>query len=171
MSSVRTLPQIAARIAEILPELGGRSVAVSEAEINSNNVPKLPIAMVGLVGVSANDAGYNNGLASEMKMMEDFVIEVLLEPERRKTKDGGETPFWTFYDYRDYMNRIISGLKSWAPSAFEFVSLDLSADSFAVALTLRFRQHYIWCPLPDDEEPEIIDSSTINWCIGTSSVC
>lgn len=158
-----TLPEIAARIAEIVPELEGRSVAVSEAEINSTNTPKLPIAMVALVGVSANDAGYANGTASEMTITEDFVIEILLKPERRKTKDGGETPFWSFYDYRTYMNLIVTGLKEWAPNAFEFVTLDLSADAFAVALTFRFRQHYIWCPEPSDEEPLILGPNTISW--------
>lgn len=163
MTGIVTLPEIAARVAEILPELGGRSVAVSEAEINSSNTPKLPIAMVALVGVSANDSGYANGTTSEVKVTEDFVIEILLTPERRKTKDGGETPFWSFYDYRTYMNLVVTGLKDWRPSAFEFVTLDLSADTFAVALTFRFRQHYIWCPEPIDEDPLILGPDTLTW--------
>lgn len=163
MTGAITLPEIAARIAELVPELEGRSVAVSEAEINSNNTPKLPIAMVALVGVSANDSGFANGNAAQMTITEDFVIEILLNPERRKTKGGGETPFWSFYDYRTYMNLIVTGLKDWAPNAFEFVTLDLSADAFAVALTFRFRQHYIWCPDPTEEEPLILGPDTISW--------
>src|SRR5262245_5007368 len=104
-----SMPEIAAEVAKLFPELEGRAIAAMDYEISEEHVPTWPLAVVvaGAVGVGSNN--WRNG-SGNMEIYDDFQIEFWLKPERYKTKDGGESPFWAYYDYPSMLNRLLAGL-------------------------------------------------------------
>lgn len=150
-----TLPQIASKIAEWFPMLGGRAVAVSEAELTAENVPTLPLAIVALNNEAATHNYKGN---SGPEIAEDFIVEFWLKTEKYET-NGTVSPFWAFYDYNLIRDVLLANLLAWqndVQTRFEYRTLDIASDHFATALSMRFRQHYKWCPpdiLPDGCTP------------------
>jgi hypothetical protein len=104
----RFLPQLADAIAEWFPELGGRALAVSEVTITKQNVPTLPLAMVAFARGTGDQSTTSH---QPIFNMEDaFVVEFWLEPARYKNRSGGETPFWSYYDYEAIRDTLLQNL-------------------------------------------------------------
>ncbi len=147
------LPAIAKAIGEWFPELGGRSLAVSEAEITRENMPTLPLVMVALVRETS--AHVWNGPGSKMTITDDFMIEFMMKAERYKRSDNSESPFWAYFNYEAIRDKLWTKLAGWrGPSgeAIEYVSMDVDADQYSVNISFRCKAHFNWCPDAEDEK-------------------
>lgn len=135
----RFLPTLAEAVAEWFPELQGRSLAVSEVTITKQNIPTLPLAMVAFARSTGDQSTTSS---SPIFNMEDaIVIEFWLKPERYKKRDGGETPFWSYYDYEAIRDTLLANLAAWeAPNCerIAYRGLSIEADELAVTLTFAF---------------------------------
>lgn len=148
----RLLPTLAAEIAIWFPELDGRSVAVSEADITKENIPGLPLVMVAFAkSVSEHPI---NSTHFSVAITDTVVIEFWLEPSRYKRQNGTETPFWSYYDYESIRNILLTNLINWhGPNGerFAYRSMTIEAESLAVILTFTFLASFMWCA----DEPQI----------------
>lgn len=145
------LPAVAKAIAEWFPELGGRAIAVSEADITRENMPTLPVAFIALARETADHAW--KGANGKMAITSEFVIEFLFKTEKYKLSDGSESPFWAFYDYGAIRDKLWTEFVAWrgpGGEAIEYVSMDIDADPFSVNVAFVCRAHFNWCP---DEKP------------------
>lgn len=162
-----TLVALARAIGEWMPELGGRSIAVSEAEITAENVPTLPLAMVALQKETAEYSVRNNGNPT---IKEDILVQYWVKPARYRRGDGSESPFWSFYDYASVRDRLLGAAFQWRSprkARIKYLSMDIEAEQLAVVLTFRFEHEFVWCPpdppgTPPCEAPEVC---TLSWCI------
>lgn len=146
-NNLSTLPRLAQGIAEWFPEFEGRVLPVSESEITAENVPTLPLCMLAL---SREEAKHNYRTNSNIELSEDFLVEFWLRPDRYKKDDGSQTPFWSFYDYTTFRNRLLKPIVdgSWYDQSgqfLEYVSMDIESDSFATVLTFRMKRHSNLC--------------------------
>lgn len=146
--SKATIPPLAKAIAEWFPELGGRSVPVSEAKIKRDNIPTLPLCMVSLL----REVGNNFVATNRTQPEEDIIVEFWFEPERYKTSTNGETPFWAFYDYDTLRDRLLTHLRSWRSprgERLEYFGLDIESDQFATVIIFSLRHKFTFCPIED----------------------
>lgn len=144
------IPTLAKALADWFPEVGGRSLAVSEIDINKQNVPTLPLVMAAFVRSTANPP--TNGRNDSFRIVDAFCIEFWLEPARYKN-DKGETPFWGYYDYEDIRETLLTNITRWqAPNKERIVyrGLSVEAEELAVTLTFSFTATYDWCAEPAD---------------------
>lgn len=152
------LPKVAEEMAALFPFLGGRAIAVSEADITKENMPTLPLCMVALVRVDA--VGWNwKATNADRQLFDDFIIEFWLKPEKEPRADGSESPFWAFYDYEEFRDRVLGWATKFSGprgQRMEFRNLEIDSDQYAVVLSFRFRAHYNWCRTEGDEKPSII---------------
>lgn len=142
------LPQVAAALIEWIPELNGRAIAISEADITPETVPTLPIALVAPLQQTFT---HNGGHV--VNTVEEFVIEVWLKPIREKTSAGAETPFWSYYEYNKFRNNLFTRFLGWRSTlngTLRFISFDIEANTYAVVLTFRMSIEYKWCPNADE---------------------
>ena len=140
------LPALAAAIGEWFPELGGRSLAVSDMTPTKENTPTLPLCVTAFVRSSANPPLRNH--YEEFPIDDAFIVEFWLQPMRYKKINGTETPFWTYYPYEGIRNKLLSNITQWTPPGKEriaFRTLNIVADAFAVVLTFGFIAHFDWC--------------------------
>ena len=166
--SKATLPALARAIAEWFPELGGRSIPVSEARITRDNIPTLPLVMVSLF----RELGYHTVATRRLEPEEQVVVEFWFKPLRYvDPNNGAETPFWAFYDYDTVRDRLVAELKHWHTprgERLEYFSLDIDSDQFATVLTFQLRHKFVFCdpvyPLSMTDEGFIIKDSTIEVC-------
>lgn len=147
-----TIQALARKLAEWFPELGGRSIAVSEVDPfdNQTNVPTLPLAIVALVS-EAGQQGTNG--QRRIEITDDLLVQFMFKPEKYDRSNGQKTPFYSFYDYEGYRDRLLMGLQGYrSPSGggFSYRRLDVESDEFAVYLSFRLSCNYTWCP-PDVE--------------------
>lgn len=144
----RLLPSIAADVALWFPELGGRSIAVSEAQISKQNLPTLPLVMVSLARQTNQDAPIQ-AARHTLNLMDRFVIEFWLEPARIHKADGTETPFWAYYDYEAIRDRLLAGLTGGylGPNSerISYFNMTMESDAYAVTLAFTFNATYQWC--------------------------
>lgn len=143
--------QVAERLKDWLPELEGRSIAVSEIEpIKSpEELPALPLAAVAMVGQT-----YEGPEPSQITTR--FAIEIMLKPVRYKDKDGCDTPFWAYYDSDSIRDRIFVGMQEFAGT--NPVSMEVDATRLAVFLSFEFDRQSKWdgdCPQFDECGKEI----------------
>lgn len=139
-----TLPRLAESIKEWFPELEGRSLAVTEIEVTKENIPTLPICLVGLVGEKGNPVKGSRRTEPE----DTVVVQFWMHPERYKAANG-ETPFWGYYDYEQLRNRLLTGLLDWKSPWGEFLyydTLDIEADALAVVISFHFKHKFVFCP-------------------------
>lgn len=136
------------------PELEGRAVAVSEAEITKENMPTLPVAMCALAYDNARD---EHRTRKPAEVIEDIFIEFWMPVERYRRKDGSELPFWKYYDHTALRRRLVGHLKPWRSpqefGTFAYVGLNVDATEFAVVLAFRFRHHFLLCADVPDVQP------------------
>jgi hypothetical protein len=163
---VETLPVVAEQLREWLPELNGRAVAITEAQVEKDNVPDLPIA---LVYPLRQDFTHNGGFT--MTVEEEFVIEIWLEPVREKSKKG-ESPFWSYYQYNTFRNKMFAkfaSIRSPQNGKYTFISMDVESSFLATVIAFRMRATYELCVEPDEwEKPAEI---TFSLCQPASSDC
>jgi len=137
------LPAVATAIRAWIPELDGRALAVTEAEIRKDNVPTLPLAIV----APLRQVFTHNG-AYRVTVVEEFVTEIWLHSVRETSADGGETPFWSYYEFNAFRNKFMSAFAGWRGpfnATVRFVSFDVEANEHAVVLTFRMSAEYQWC--------------------------
>lgn len=143
------LVDFANHVAKWFPELDGRALAVSEAQIDRENIPTLPLAMISL----EREVGNHKVATRRIDPVESFVLEFWFEPERYKKRDGSESPFWGFYNYETIRNRLLHHLlryKSPVGERVQYVNLTVESSEFAVALTFRLQHSYEFCDEYDE---------------------
>jgi hypothetical protein len=143
----RFLPALAEAVGQWFPELGGRSLAVSEVEITKENVPTLPLAMVAFIRSTADPP--TKSRADMFEMVDTFIIDFWMEPARYKKANGSETPFWSFYDYERIRDTLLTNIVRWESPGGEriaFRGMNIEAEPLAVTLTFTFQATFRWCP-------------------------
>jgi hypothetical protein len=141
---------LARAVTEWFPELNGRALPVSEALITKENVPTLPLAMIGL----EREVGNHSANSDTIKPQELFIVQFWFQPERYKTANGGETPFWAFYDYEWIRDRFLSNLILWKSPLGEKVKyrgLDIESSALAIVITFSLSHTFSFCSLEDEE--------------------
>ena len=158
-----TLPAVAARLREFVPELRGRALPVTEAMVTQDNVPTLPLAIVAPLIQNMTHTG--NGA---MTVAEDFVIEVWLPP----TMEANSTALWAYYNYNAFRNKIFTLFDGWRTpvnGGVRFISMDVESNFLATVITFRMRATYDVCSDADErEDPSII---TVKLCEPAAPVC
>lgn len=149
------LPELAGFVASWFPELGGRAIAVTEAEVTKENRPDLPLAILAL---NREEATHDPKSNQPISLSDDFIIEFWLELKKlRSSKTKEEVPFWAYYNYEAIRDRLLTRIIAESMSrenwGIRYVSMDVAADAGAVILTFRFSRNYRWC-MPEDEGDE-----------------
>lgn len=142
---------MATAIATWFPELQGRAVAVSEAEVTKENVPGFPLVMIAFIRDNPKDAFKTN---AAIEMADEFVISWLEQPVKYKRADDKESPFWAFFDYEPIRRKLIARLKKWQSPVggrFEYRGSDVTSSPTDIDISFRFTLHYLLC---EDEETE-----------------
>lgn len=130
-----SLVDLAEKVAEWFPELGGRSLAVSEVDPirNDNDKPQLPVAVCALI--SEQNAGAGRGGATQINVDDRVLLQFAFEPEKYTREDGADSPFYAFYDYEGLRDRLLENLRGYRTPrnhSVTFVSLDVQSDPYAV---------------------------------------
>jgi hypothetical protein len=149
----RFLPALAASIATWFPDLGGRSLAVSNVEITKANIPTLPLVMVAFARSESTQPA-RSGHPDEYTITDFVVVEFWLEPDQYRKADGTATPFWSYYPYEEIRDQLLTYLARWYGPHEErlaYRSLGINADQFAVTLTFGFEVRFQWCPTVKEE--------------------
>lgn len=135
-------------IGESFPQLGGRSIAVSEVDAfkAKTNLPSLPIAYSALLAETSDQAANGSGV---FNIKQTILLQFMFEPERYKTAEGGESPFFAFYDYEAIRNQLLSATVKWRTprgASLAYRSLDVESDEMAVYITFKFEttERYQW---------------------------
>lgn len=165
--TAETLPAVAAALREWIPALAGRAIPVTEILVTKENLPSLPIAAVAPL---IQNFTHNGGL--KMTVSEEFTIDIWLPPEREQTAEGGETPFWSYYEYNKFRNELFSKFAGWRSpqnGRVSFVSMDVESNFLATVLTFRLRCVYDICA--DDSELEDPREIVITLCPPATPVC
>ena len=148
---------VARAVGENFPELGGRSIAVSEVDPfdQQTNYPNLPIAVTALVNEQALQGRHGGG---QIKLSSDILIEFIFLPVKYTTAEGKESPFFAFYDYESIRDRLLRLMKHWRTprnGSISYKSLVVDSDEYAVHLVFRFMVEEIWCDVGHSEEPSL----------------
>ena len=156
MSREPLIQALARAVAEWFPELGGRSIAVSEVDPFSDktNVPTLPIAVTALVSENNANASPTGG-NTRIQLEADILVQFIFEPVKYQREDGQDSPFFAFYDYEALRDRLIIGLRDWRTprgGAISYRALDVESDEFAVYLAFRLRSSETWAPCPVEND-------------------
>ena len=158
------LVELMEEVAQWLPALGGRTMAVSDAEVTKENTPTLPIAL-GLI--DRETVAHNPQSSADPVITDAFTIELWLENTKYKIGDA-QSAFWAYRDHEPVRDILWSQLRrkqarERGQNLYQFVSMDVGVDTFAVVLTFRFNRIYTWCE--PDELPAFVISGV------TSTVC
>lgn len=152
MTALSTIPALAEAIKTWFPELDGRVLPVSEAEVTVENMPTLPLVMIALQKLTfGGSMGRSN---NPLKMNEDILIQFWLKPERYRLANGAQSPFWSYYDYDAILDKLVIGIEAWTSPRnirLSLEALDIETDEFAVVITVRVTHATLWCR-PDDSE-------------------
>ncbi|MGL5736572.1 MAG: hypothetical protein ACRCYS_17045 [Beijerinckiaceae bacterium] len=157
------LPALAKAIAGWFPELGGRSIAVSDSDfITKENMPTLPLCAVALKGESTKHFVRTNKLT----VIEDIIVQFCHKTERYQKEKGGETPYYAYYDYDAIRDALLTNVLDWKSprnQRLEYVGVDTEADDFSVRLTFSFRHEFEWCA-PETAADCIVQNMTFKLC-------
>ena len=180
VETIEFLPQVAEWVAEWFPDLGGRSVAVTDGDITKANRPTLPFSLCALNREDATPAtASSRSQNGNIEINEDFIVELWFPVQRftlegQTLEAGVEKPFWAYYPTTAIRNRMISKMyRAFSDSAnkslgsISYTSMDIAADPQAVVLTFRFLRNYIWCPLDDEEDEEVPFTLSFTACPST----
>lgn len=145
-----TLPEFGKLIVSpAFPELEGRAIPVTgvDDDKGGTDATKKPFVLIGLrKGDTSGPAEI--GRNSTINLRDDFIVEFNLEKTRYKNGKGGETPFFSYYDYESVRDRLFNAMADFSGEhgiTFEFVELDISTEGDTVYIEFRFRQNYEWC--------------------------
>lgn len=155
--------QLAHDVGQWFPELGGRSIAVSEVAPFSDqtNVPSLPLAFVALVSEEGNQTKNGGG---NIELTPDIIVQFMFTPVKHTRANGETLPFFAFYNYEPLRNKLLHMMQGWrTPSngAISYRSLDVEANEYAVHVTFRFRVTERWCRPEDEEAVAVLTASSI----------
>lgn len=158
-----TLQELANAIALHFEELEGRVIAVSEIEpFDQTNVPTLPLCAVALLTESGSQ---NENGGGRIGLSDDVLVYFMFKAERYKKKDGGNTPFYAYYDYETVRDKLLGLTKSWHSSrggALSYTSLEMDSDEYAVYLSFRFNIiTKAWCDPAEQQAAMIIQPGAI----------
>jgi hypothetical protein len=156
-----TIIALAEELREVLPELNGRIIPVSEMEVNRSNVPTLPIGMVALADIVPRHSEKTNRPPT---MVEQIIVEFWFKSIKVTSSDRTkESPFWEFYDYEVILYKVTNFILQWTtPKGFKlkFTRMDLESTELAIHLSFTFFHEYEFCIAEnEDEEPVRIVSS------------
>jgi hypothetical protein len=167
----QTLPGLAAALRVWFPMLEGRAIEVADVEEvwSKEQLPKLPVCIVGLVSLSAEAPNHTN---APIDITEHIDVVFHLTPSKiRSIERSTETPFWSYYNYPGLMNRLIAHLqnyKSEIGGRVVFKSLTQTCDAYCVTLSMRVEHNYLWCL--DAAEPELQAEIQAQTYIGTTKL-
>lgn len=172
-TETRFLPAVAEAVGRWFPELGGRSLAVSEVSVTKENVPTLPLAMTAFARSTSEQPTKNN--VSIYDVVDLFIVEFWLEPARYKRANGTETPFWSYYDYEAIRDTLLENLVHWQGPNGERVAyrgMTIEAEPIAVTITFTFATQFRWCPSNKAPPPDgIVEKIAFNLCTPLNSCC
>ena len=138
---------LAEKLREWFPELEGRAVAVSNSDpFTPQTMPSLPLAIVALV---EEDYGSGDSLNTV------WAVEFMFPPSRYLLKGGGESPFWTHFDYTPLRDILLEHLPSLGK--VRLLRMEMDSDPAAVYISFRIRRESRWCsPEPQPScEPKL----------------
>lgn len=146
------IQDLAVNIGKWFPELGGRSLGVSDARPSKDNLPTLPIAMTSFAS-EITEAGRRGSVSlaqrSEFSIIDTIVVEFWLKPLKETDVDGlAETPFWTYYSYEAIRNRLLTYLTTYIGPQHQkigYVGLGQETTEYAIVLVFTFQAYYEWC--------------------------
>jgi hypothetical protein len=118
-------------------------------------MPTLPLAITALIATDSNNWVWQ-AASAKTEIYDDFMTEFWLKPVKISRADGTETPFWAFYDYEAFRDRLLTQIvRYYGPRGqrIEFRRMTIESDQFAVVLSFMFRAHFKWCPDELPEEP------------------
>lgn len=158
MGSNDTLQALAQALREWFPEMNGQFTAVSDAEITKENVPPLPFGMVAHVVTAFENSETN---ATSTYAVESILVNFMMKLERYKKEDGGESPFWAHYSYKELMGRLVYHLGDWVSpegARLTLTQFEIDTSTYAVVLSFRLRHRYKICYTPgkDGCSPSIL---------------
>lgn len=136
---------LAEELNKYFPELSGRVLPVSEAEINKTNVPTMPLCMLALTVMPLT---YSVQTQSAVSMNEDFVVEFWFETNKIIRSNNTESPFWAFYNYEPLRDKFLAVVRRWkSPAGFKVrvVSMEIETSDLAVMVTFRCQHVFDWC--------------------------
>ena len=145
ISALATAPAFAAAVAEWFPELGGRSVAVSESDITEQNIPILPLAMI---AIGSETSDHNQKSNRKPTISEEILLQFWLRPDKYRRADGSESPFFGYVDTTAIRNKLLTHILDWiAPSGYKlrYRSMDIDASPLALVITFRLIHEFVWC--------------------------
>lgn len=146
MKDQPNVPAIAEAIRKGFPELENRAFAIMEADLTKENQPNLPLCFVALLGTT--QVGGSNNLDTPMDLLENIIIEFWQKPVLYKREDGSESPFYSYQDYEDVMNRLFTVLSDFSGpkrKRVRFLSMATSADEFALTVCFKVSVQWRWC--------------------------
>lgn len=145
-----TLPEFAKLIVSpAFPEIEGRAIPVTGVDDDTSGPQATPLPYV-LIGLRQGDTSGPATIGGKgvINLRDDFIVEFNMKKERYRNSKGGETPFFSYYDYESIRDRLFNAMVEFAGEhgiTFEFVSLDISTEGDVVYIEFRFRQNYEWC--------------------------
>lgn len=166
-----TIPALAAEIARRFPELGGRSIAVSEVDpfADQSNTSQLPIAVVSL-GREDGQQGKHGGAIT---LTDNIVVHFIYEPSKYKNKEFNDTPFFSFYNYQPIRDELLSMIKAWSTpegGVLTYQSMSVSSDEGAVYMTFNFATTFKWCD-PAEADPAFVVDGVVKRIVQPTSKC
>lgn len=154
-----TLPALAEKLKEWFPDLKGRALPVVEIEITKENIPTLPVCWVALL----REEGGGSNSSSKIEPEEHILVEFWFEPARYKDRNGGETPFWSYYDYDGLRTYLLTKLRDWRTpwrSKLRYLAMDIEATQLAVIISFQFKHAFTLCYLDSEEQGQPFSIST-----------
>ncbi len=147
------LPWFAAQVATVFPELDGRAIAVSDMDLNPENPPTKPIALIALATEKSDHKFQGNG-SGRIVLSDEFVCEFWFDPLKYQDRKGVETPFWRYYNFEDLRNKFLTMLMEvnqisieGGSGRIEYTGLDVESTKQAVMITFRLTHHTEFCPI------------------------
>ena len=154
------LLDMADNLAEWFPEVNGRSIAVSEIEFidDRSNLPTLPIIATALV----TEQGQQSQTGGKITINDDVLIHFIFEPVKYTRADGGDTPFYAFYDYERIRDTLLEHMQNYRTprgGSLAYRTMDVESDERAVYIAFRFMTEEKWCPTGPGPESGVLDIS------------
>jgi hypothetical protein len=118
--------------------------------------------------------GSASGSNARAEPEEQIMVSFVFEPARYQREDGGESPFWAFFDYDSLRDRLLNFLVDWRSprqGRLSYFGLDVESDSFAVLINFQFRHTFNWCPTDVPNEGLKKWSFKVNVCPALPPPC
>lgn len=132
---------LARNLREWFPQLEGRAVAITESEpFSQDSMPTLPLAVVGVL---------EEEYSGSDSVRTVYSVEFMFNPSRYNLAAGGESPFWTYFDYEPLRDTLADRISSLGK--LRLLRMTMDSDPGAVYISFRISRESRWCP-PEPEE-------------------